>query len=328
LHRSYLIIPVLVACATPPTRMSVEPEEVRLNKVGATAVVKPLPVDDFGHEADSTGIVWTSADDQIATVAPDGTVTAKSSGKTSVKGAIGDVNASAIVSVEIYGSGTLNLPTFLLPGQSANLQFDLKDDKGLPYSGMAPDCASENPAIATIKDGKITAVAAGSTKVTCTIADQKLEGTLGVLPPEWSDFAVNGGQAATDFTYVRSGVDQIPAVKKAGVDKVQLSKFELHRGKRTFFYEFCGIAPIQATMNDAAGNPLDLVFTGPCKGTFPADKMPWVGAPWSPLLAAAHDRGMDLGKDAVISVSASNPDTWTLKSGGKTLTMTGGVVAP
>lgn len=142
-----------------------------------TATVAP-------DDATNKDVEWSVADDAIATV-EDGVVKAVAIGETTVTVTTvdGGFTASATITVAegiIKVTGvTLDKPSLELEiGESDTLTATVTPDDA---TNKAVSWSSANDAIATVKDGVVTAVAAGETTVTVTTADGAFKATANVV---------------------------------------------------------------------------------------------------------------------------------------------------
>lgn len=133
----------LAACDSPagsePVASIVVAPDTSLVRINTTAQLQATARSQGGKTLSGVDFTWTSADIAIASVSGDGTVTAKSYGKTIVTATADGVSATAVVWVTgtpglaiISGEGvtdTINAP---LP---APVMMELRDARGLPLAG-------------------------------------------------------------------------------------------------------------------------------------------------------------------------------------------------
>ncbi len=164
-------------CNVTVVRKTISVSSVSLDRTSASLVVGEV----FGlkasvapADADNKAIVWSSSNSSVATV-KDGTVTAVGAGSAIITAQAADGSgrsASCTVSVRqlvLVGSVSLDQKELdLLTGQMAKLIADIKpenaDNKSVTWS-------SSNPAVATVKDGTVTAVGPGSANITVKAND-------------------------------------------------------------------------------------------------------------------------------------------------------------
>ena len=153
------------------TALSLRPTE----KATLAATVAP--------ENTTDTLVWTSSNDAVATV-KDGVVTAKSEGTATITAACGSAKAECVVTVlpPIPATGvTLDKTTLkLYAGDAAKLTAMVKPedttDKTIVWT-------SSDKTIATVKDGAVTAVRAGTATITAACGEAKATCAVTVKAP-------------------------------------------------------------------------------------------------------------------------------------------------
>ena len=153
------------------TVLSLRPTE----KATLTATVAP--------ENTTDTLVWTSSNDAVATV-KDGVVTAKSEGTATITAACGSAKAECVVTVlpPIPATGvTLDKAALkLYEGDAAKLTAMVKPedttDKTIVWT-------SSDKTIATVKDGAVTAVKAGTATITAACGEAKATCAVTVKAP-------------------------------------------------------------------------------------------------------------------------------------------------
>lgn len=150
----------------PPTAIDINFESIEIVK-GKT---KQLSAVVFPTDADSQEYIWTSSNDEIASVSPTGLVTANTSGEVYIYATLTTDN-SIIDSckVKVYQpvtSVSLNVKEKVLNvGETYTLTASIApydaDNKSIIWT-------SENPEIATVENGTITALKSGIVKITAT----------------------------------------------------------------------------------------------------------------------------------------------------------------
>ena len=153
------------------TALSLHPTE----KATLTAAVAP--------ENTTDTLVWTSSNDAVATV-KDGVITAKSEGTATITAACGSAKAECVVTVlsPIPATGvTLDKTALkLYEGDAAKLTAMVKPedttDKTIVWT-------SSDKTIATVKDGAVTAVKAGTATITAACGEAKATCAVTVKAP-------------------------------------------------------------------------------------------------------------------------------------------------
>ena len=139
---------------------------VEIGKTGSlTAKVKP-------DNATNKNVTWSSSDTAVATVDSGGIVTAMKSGTTTITAKAGNVTATCTVTVpKEVESVTINENLSLKVGENCALSVTILPvdaaDKSLKWT-------SDTTSVATVdENGKVTAVAVGSAKITATSSNGK-----------------------------------------------------------------------------------------------------------------------------------------------------------
>lgn len=96
-----------IATAGPAVGADLVADSIILNGRGETAFLGPTYDDEYGNPTGSAGVVWTSRDPGVATVAADGLVTAIDPGATYVVAELGAPSDSLLVTVALRGAITV-----------------------------------------------------------------------------------------------------------------------------------------------------------------------------------------------------------------------------
>ena len=124
-------------------------------------------------------VVWSSNNTEIAEVSNNGTVTAKALGTTTITATVGSYTAACEVTVAVPVTGvTLDKETMNLTAGStgiltATITPENATNKNLTWT-------SDNEEVATVSDGVVTAVAAGTANITVTTAEGSKTATCAV----------------------------------------------------------------------------------------------------------------------------------------------------
>jgi uncharacterized protein YjdB len=183
------------SCSVTVSAATVSATGVTLNKstlsipVGSnetlTATVSPSNVT-------NTNVSWSSSDATIATVA-NGKVTAVKAGTATitVKTEDGGYTATCAVTVTIPVTGvTLNKSTLaLVAGSSATLAATITPEDA---TNKSVTWSSSDTSIATVSDGKVTAVKAGTATITVTTTDGSKTATCAVTVVANNNIPYNG----------------------------------------------------------------------------------------------------------------------------------------
>lgn len=128
---------------------------------------------DPADTTDKKDVVWTSSDTSVVSVAADGTVNALKEGTAEITAKVGDKTAVCKVTVKEIHLNEISLSkaeTTIAKGETETLKViynpeDTTDDKTVIWS-------SSNPEIASVKDGVVTAIKAGTTEITAKVGDK------------------------------------------------------------------------------------------------------------------------------------------------------------
>ena len=176
----------VVNVVIPITEANINHESLELNR-GETETLKVTysPID----TTEDTTVTYEVKDTSIATIDNQGVVTAVNGGNTTITVKMADYTFTVAVKVNVpITSVTLNEESVeLLPTQSKDITatvnpIDTTENKDVKWT-------SENPSIATVdENGKITAVAAGTTKITAQVGTHTANVRVKVLVPIESVF--------------------------------------------------------------------------------------------------------------------------------------------
>jgi uncharacterized protein YjdB len=183
-----------------------------------TAVTK----DGSGNVLTGRSIIWTSADQNVATVnASTGVVTGEGLGSTTITATSEGVPGNASVSVDLVAIDSVVVSpatVTLSPGLTQSLTWAARDSAGNAVTGAAlggrtPGWTSSQTAVATVSSsGVVTAVAPGTSVVTATIGAGSGASTIAVVAPVTSvDFT-----AAPDSLILPGAVSGTVTVLGAG----------------------------------------------------------------------------------------------------------------
>lgn len=170
----------IVSCAV---KVVIPVESIVLNeKTAKLAVDDTLTLEATVNpeEATDAAVTWSSSDESIATV-ENGVVTAKSIGKATITATAGGRTTTCEISVEIFVEEvTLDIPSVTLEyAETVTLKATIAPadatDKNIIWS-------SSNLSVATVKDGVVTAVGAGTAIITAKAGDKTATCEITVKP--------------------------------------------------------------------------------------------------------------------------------------------------
>ena len=130
-------------------------------------------------------VAWTSSQPGVATVSG-GTVTGVAPGITDITASSEGQSATARIVVTPVRAADVRLSrdnVSLTPGARITVTATVLDISGTPLVGRTVTWRSDAPAIATVADGVITAVAAGTTRVWATTSDSATAGVNVFVAP-------------------------------------------------------------------------------------------------------------------------------------------------
>jgi len=168
-------------------------------KVGETITLAAETL--FGTD---TGYSWESSDDTIATVSDSGVVTGVATGEVVITATGDDTEKAGSWGVYVYDDSSMPDPIVTVTGDPAvevGATVTLSADT-LFGTDSGYGWGSDDEAIATVADGVVTGVAAGSVTITATGADTSASGSMGVYV-----YATGTGPAA--FVSISGGFSVI-----------------------------------------------------------------------------------------------------------------------
>jgi len=185
----------LAACGPSVKSVTLEPGSVALSaKQAKRALVASLkdakgrPVEDGKQK-----VAWTSSAPTVAAVDESGTVTALQSGEATITAAVGEAKGTARVVVSIPATVTVSPATReLRPGEAIPLGAVVTDENGKQLTGAPASVvwSSSDAAIATVIDGRATAVGPGTATVTAASGSVRGTAQITVKIPEFAKLVV------------------------------------------------------------------------------------------------------------------------------------------
>jgi len=196
------------------TTVSVTPDAVALSAIGDTVRLQVEVLDQFGTPID-TVVDWISSDGAVISVSSEGLVTALANGTAMIEVVAGDVMESVLITVSQVAASIVVIPDpIVLNGSGDTLQMvaTVLDAGGSTISGAAVTWSSDDPGVATVDDGLLTAVTTGETSVMASSEGLSTTVAVTVTPlpasievaPDFVDFASLGDATAVVAT-VRDG---------------------------------------------------------------------------------------------------------------------------
>lgn len=185
----------VVAPATPPPPTSPPPTEpppaavarVTLSsgdfglRVGESRELTATTYDAAGNVLPGRAVTWSVQSGSVASVSPSGRIVALGAGATRIEARSEGVTTSVTVTVTPVPVGRVTvLPgaVDLVVGERATLTATPGDAAGDPLGGRAVTWSSSAPSVATVTDGEVRAVGAGTATITAT--SEGIAGTAAV----------------------------------------------------------------------------------------------------------------------------------------------------
>jgi hypothetical protein len=180
------------------TQVKVQPATAMLEKSGQSEKLKASQLDADGKPMKKdAAVVWSSEPAGVVAVAPDGTATAKKSGKATVTAKVGDVQGKASVEVHIPGKITGADLTLDAPGQAKTSAFTVVDDAGQKLDAATAKLALESadPKVASAASPEpgmwaVTGVGPGQTQLRATYEGLTQTFQVTVKAPELTSLTV------------------------------------------------------------------------------------------------------------------------------------------
>ena len=202
----------------PVTGVTLSQTELSLTEGGTaqlTATVLP-------NNATNRNVTWSSNAPGVATVDSSGKVTAVAPGTATITVTTEDGNKTATCVVTVTAA-TVPVTGVTLSQNQASLYYNRTPNTLTLTATVAPDNAtnqavtwtSSNPSVATVENGVVTAVGAGTATITVTTADGSFTATCAVtvrpdIPPANPNYkitveATQGGTVTADPTAAKAG---------------------------------------------------------------------------------------------------------------------------
>lgn len=178
------------------------------------------------ENAEHSNFIWNSTDENVATVSNDGTVTAIGEGKCTINVYVNSFSESCEVvvksdkipvesitldeeSIEMEIGETFQLTATVLPENA--------DDKTVTWS-------SSDEAIATVADGKVTSISAGSATITATAGEVSAtcSVTVNSEPAKVGDFYYSDGTYSTELDQSKTPIAVVFWVGDPGAEDAAL----------------------------------------------------------------------------------------------------------
>ena len=156
-------------------RITVEPESATLVSIGQTIELSALVLDQNGQPIADAVVTWQSSDETVATVSPDGLVTAVNNGTASFTARSGSASTSIDVTVSQHPDQVVVEPENVILtsiGDTVQLSSSVLDQNEHIVEGIVVDWTTSDSAIATVDThGLVTAVSNGATQITAQLGN-------------------------------------------------------------------------------------------------------------------------------------------------------------
>ncbi|MDE0394689.1 MAG: Ig-like domain-containing protein [Gammaproteobacteria bacterium] len=198
--------------------MVVSPSGLAFSALGDTATLTATVKDAAGHTVADAAVTWASSDPGVATVAPNGLVTAMGNGSATVTAAAGPVSDSVTVIVQQVPASVEVSPselTFVALGDTASLTATAYDATGHTVADTEVTWAGSDPGVAMVTaNGLVEAVGNGSATITATagpvlgsatVTVHQVPASVEVSPSELTFVALGDTASLTAMAYDATG---------------------------------------------------------------------------------------------------------------------------
>lgn len=174
------------------------------------------------ENAEHSNAIWASSDENIASVSSDGTITANNEGQCTVSVYVNSFSADCEVTVK---SDRIPVESIILDKETAELNIgesfrisatvfpENADDKSVSWS-------SSDGNVASVADGLVTALAAGTAVITASSGEVSAECTVSVrnAPPQVGDFYYSDGSYSSELDESKTPIAVVFWVGDPGAD--------------------------------------------------------------------------------------------------------------
>jgi alpha-tubulin suppressor-like RCC1 family protein/uncharacterized protein YjdB len=176
--------------------VTVSPPELAL-QVGESDQLTATPRDQDGHPLEGRPVAWTTDEPTVATVSPNGLVSAVGAGSATISATAEGKSGSALISVSAVPVVTVTISPGELPllaGVSQQLTATARDGAGNPLPGRAFTWTSSQPDAASVSStGLVTGIAPGTVTITATSEGKQGTATISILASvTFTSFAAGG----------------------------------------------------------------------------------------------------------------------------------------
>jgi hypothetical protein len=165
------------AVAGPAVSLTIVPEAIALDAIGATEEVSAVGEDAHGNTIEGRAPQWTSLDEDVVTVDADGVVTAVGPGEAQVRGTLDEASAEADVVVEPVVASILvtpDSPELAALDDEVQMQAGARDRNGNAIATPAEEfswSSTDEDVAAVSETGLVTAVSNGTAMIQATLGE-------------------------------------------------------------------------------------------------------------------------------------------------------------
>lgn len=198
----------------PVVTVSVQPGALTM-EAGQTIPLTVVPKDPNGNPLVDRQATFISDNQAVATVDAVGVVTGKTYGNASILVTVDGKTATALVSVRppvpvVASVSVAPAQLALGVGETATLQTTVLDAGGIRISDRSPLWATSNASVATVSvSGTVTAISAGSARVTATVEGKA--GSTDITVSQAAQTVASISLAPTNLALVINGFGQLTA---------------------------------------------------------------------------------------------------------------------
>lgn len=168
------------------TEFVVRPASVTLN-VGDTQTLKGVGRDTNQVERDDLVITWATENPSVASVSPDGVVSAIAPGKSLITAFVSGKSASVevqVLSEKLVSVRIRTASTTIAAGETENLELIGIDEKKRERGPLSGEWSSSQPSVVTVtQEGIVSAVKPGKAVITAKSQEKSAKINLTVTPP-------------------------------------------------------------------------------------------------------------------------------------------------
>ncbi len=279
---------VTVEAATPVTGVTLDFTSKAM-KVGEdlqlTATLAPA-------DATNKNVSWESSDNTIATVTSAGLVTAVKAGSATITVTTEDGSFTAtcsltITNVDVTGVSLNKTSTSISVGETETLTATVAPANA---QNKAVTWTSSNTSVATVSDGVVTAVAAGSTTITVTTTDGSFTATCDVTVDNAVSFTAGTDKGKSESNGSGDEVNKSGVTISSNNAAFATAQYRLYSGSTTTISVHDGkITTIEFTINGS----YDLSNLSTSTGTYNSTSGVWTGVATSVAFSASAQVRLD-----------------------------------